>query len=265
MPPEARSAKKSRIKIIKITSHTVRPNFKEERRLAADGYHLIAGLDEVGRGCLAGPVVASAIILPASCRHSWFREVKDSKFLTPEKREYLYDKLMDIAVACATGIIAPEVIDARGIAVAVRLAMQQALSQLTPQADSLLIDHFLLPESPLPQWGVPNGDSLCCSIASASIIAKVTRDRLMVDMDGEFPGYGLAAHKGYATRQHYIALSKLGLSPIHRAPSAPLPNFPATKMNNKELGRWVNNWPPAPGALRLHCYRHQLPFARWRG
>ncbi len=216
MRPEARTDNNVRTRTIKITSRKVTPTFKEEKRLAADGYHLIAGLDEVGRGCLAGPVVAAAIILPCPCRQRWFKEVKDSKFLPPEKREYLYEKLRDIAVAWGAGIISPEVIDTRGIAVAVRLAMQQALTQLSPQADSLLIDYFTLPESDLPQWGVTNGDTLCCSIACASIMAKVTRDRLMVEMDSAYPGYGLANHKGYATRQHYAAIARLGLSSIHR-------------------------------------------------
>ena len=176
----------------------------------------IAGLDEVGRGCLAGPVVASAVIMPLECRHAWIQGVKDSKFLSPTKRTFLYDKLVDTAVTHGTGIISPTEIDAIGIAAAVRLAMIKALAQLAPAADSLLIDYFTLPESPLPQWGVPNGDSLCLSIACASIIAKVTRDRLMVQLDQEYPGYELARHKGYATRAHYTTIAKLGLSPIHR-------------------------------------------------
>ena len=199
-----------------IISRQTKPTFAEERRLRRDGYMCIAGLDEVGRGCLAGPVVASAVIMPLECRHAWIQEVKDSKFLSPAKRTFLYDKLVDTAVAHGTGIISPTEIDAIGIAVAVRLAMTKALAQLAPAADSLLIDYFTLPESPLPQWGVPNGDSLCMSIACASIIAKVTRDRLMVQLDQEYPGYELARHKGYATRAHYAAITKLGLSPIHR-------------------------------------------------
>jgi len=200
----------------KLTSHKIRPHQKEEKRLAENGYHLAAGLDEVGRGCLAGPVVASAIILPYNRRPRWLKEVKDSKFLTAEKREYLYEKLTKIAIAHGTGIVSPEEIDQFGIMKAVRLAMKLALEQLTPPADSLLIDHFKLPESDLPQWGVANGDTLCRSIACASIIAKVTRDRLMIELDKEYPGYGLAHHKGYATRAHYTAIARLGLSPIHR-------------------------------------------------
>jgi ribonuclease HII len=212
--PKIRNTRKARPP--KLTSHKIKPTLREEKRLAAGGYCLVAGLDEVGRGCLAGPVVASAIILPHNRRPRWLKEVKDSKFLTPEKREFLYGKLVIIAVACGTGVVSPEEIDAIGIARAVRRAMLHALEQLSPRADSLLIDHFGLPESDLPQWGVVNGDTLCCSIACASIVAKVTRDRLMCELDKDYPGYGLANHKGYATRAHYAAIARLGLSPIHR-------------------------------------------------
>jgi len=194
----------------------VRPTLKEERRLARDGYRFIAGLDEVGRGCLAGPVAASAVILPPNYYRPWIQEVRDSKFLSPEKRAFLFDKITSAAITCGTGIVSPAEIDAIGIAPAVRLAMLRALSQLSPPADSLLIDHFTLPESPLPQWGVTNGDSLCRSIACASIVAKVTRDRLMANLDQMYPGYGLARHKGYATKAHLDAIAQLGLSPIHR-------------------------------------------------
>ncbi len=213
---KAKTLKYRRHRVPKLTSHKIKPHQKEEKRLAENGYHLAAGLDEVGRGCLAGPVVASAVILPCNRRPRWLKEVKDSKFLTPVKREYLYEKLTKIAVAHGTGIVSPEEIDQIGITRAVRRAMKLTLDQLSPAADSLLIDHFKLPESSLPQWGIINGDTLCCSIACASIIAKVTRDRLMVELDKEYPGYGLANHKGYATRAHYKAIAKLGLSPIHR-------------------------------------------------
>jgi ribonuclease HII len=200
----------------KLTSHKIKPTFQEERILIAAGYHFIAGLDEVGRGCFAGPVVASAVILPYPCRKSWIKEVRDSKFLLPVKREYLCEKIKEAAVSYATGIVGPEVIDAQGISVAVRLAMVQALNQLSTPADSLLIDHFKLPESDLPQWGVVNGDTLCCSIACASIVAKVTRDRLMVALDKQYPGYSFSHHKGYGTTEHRACIEKMGLSPLHR-------------------------------------------------
>ena len=220
---------KSRRRIPKLTSHKIKPNGKEEKRLASHGYRLAAGLDEVGRGCLAGPVVACAIILPSGRRPRWLKEVKDSKFLTPEKREYLYEKLVKIAVAWGTGVVSPEEIDAHGMTRAVSRAMQLALAQCSIPADSLLIDHFRLPESDLPQWGVVNGDTLCRSIACASIVAKVTRDRLMVELDKEYPGYGLANHKGYATRAHYAAISRLGLCPIHRRSFCGSAELPASE------------------------------------
>jgi ribonuclease HII len=215
MAIETKKKRKKRTAAPKLTSHKIRANIKEEKRLAADGFCLTAGLDEVGRGCLAGPVVASAIILPTK-RPQWLKEVKDSKFLAPKKREELCEKLLHIAVACGTGMASPQEIDSLGMTAAVRLAMMRALEQLFPQPDSLLIDHFKLPDSPLPQWGVINGDTLCRSIAAASIVAKVHRDRLMSEMDRKYPGYGLANHKGYATREHRDAIARLGLSVIHR-------------------------------------------------
>lgn len=200
----------------KIISRRTKPTMQEENRLSQDGYQCIAGLDEVGRGCLAGPVMAAAVVMPLNCRQSWLQEVKDSKFLSPTKRAFLFDKITDTATTYGIGLVSPGDIDLIGIAVAVRRAMQKALTQLNPAADSLLIDRFTLPESKLPQWGVINGDSLCLSIACASIVAKVTRDRLMAELGLDYPGYDLAHHKGYATRAHYDAIARLGLSPLHR-------------------------------------------------
>jgi len=194
----------------------LKPSFAEERKLIAEGYHLIAGVDEVGRGCLAGPVVASAVILPCKIRRPWLKEVRDSKILTHDKREYLFRCIQETAVAIGTGTVSHEIIDARGIAVATRLAMKQAIEELVPAADSLLIDFFKLPEVDLPQKGIIDGDALCHSIACASIIAKVTRDHLMMELDSQFPGYGLCHHKGYGTKEHWSCIEKLGLSPIHR-------------------------------------------------
>ena len=215
MVAQTKKNRKKRAAAPKLTSHRIRPHIKEEKRLAADGFCLTAGLDEVGRGCLAGPVVASAIILPVKRPH-WLKQVKDSKFLAPKRREELCERLLAIAVACGTGMASAQEIDGLGMTAAVRLAMMRALEQLSPQADSLLIDHFKLPESPLPQWGVVNGDTLCRSIAAASIVAKVSRDRLMTELDNRYPGYGLANHKGYATREHRDAIARLGLCEIHR-------------------------------------------------
>ena len=197
-----------------ITSY--QPSFKEERRFIESGLRLVAGVDEVGRGCLAGPVVASAVILPCSRRVAWISGVRDSKLLSAGQRESLFEVIRQKAVAVATGIVWQDVIDVIGIAPASRLAMKQAVDGLSPAPDGLLVDYFKLPEVDLPQNNVVHGDGLCFSIACASIIAKVTRDRLMQELDQEYRGYGFANHKGYATREHRAALEKLGLAAIHR-------------------------------------------------
>jgi ribonuclease HII len=209
-------AKKKAHRSQKLTSHKIKPTLREENKLVAEGFQLIAGVDEVGRGCFAGPVVASAVILPNHCRFPWLKEVRDSKFITPEKREYLYERITKVAVAYATGVVGSDIIDQRGIATAARLAMKQAVEKLSPGADSLLIDHFALPEVDLPQWGVANGDTLCCSIACASIVAKVERDRLMCELDRAYPGYNFSQHKGYGTKEHRACIEQLGLCIIHR-------------------------------------------------
>jgi len=188
----------------------------------AQGYQFIAGIDEAGRGSLAGPVVAAAVILPYPIEASWLGQVRDSKQLSPASREVLFHHLHETAISIGIGMAPHDVIDAHGIIRATRLAMKLAIEQLSPPPQSLLIDYMLLPEIPLPQKGITNGDSLCCSIACASIIAKVARDRLMVELDKTCPGYGLAQHKGYGTREHLACLQRLGASPIHRQSFKPV-------------------------------------------
>ena len=199
-----------------------KPSFAEEKRLEAQGYQLIAGIDEVGRGALAGPVVAAAIILPCHMDTPWLSQVRDSKQLTPAKRELLFHHIHEIAISIGIGVAPHEVIDAQGIIKATRLAMKLAIDQLSPPPQSLLIDYMFLPEVPLPQWGIKNGDKLCFSIACASIIAKVARDQLMTEFDGVYPGYGLAQHKGYGTQEHISCLHRLGPSSIHRQSFKPV-------------------------------------------
>jgi ribonuclease HII len=194
----------------------LKPTFSEERKFLAEGYRLTAGVDEVGRGCLAGPVTACAVILPCNIRRPWLKEVRDSKLLTHEKREYLFSFIEETAIAVGTGVVGHDVIDSIGIGIASKLAMKQAIEKLDPAADSLLIDFFKLPEVKLPQRGIVDGDALCYSIACASIIAKVTRDLMMLELDAKYPGYGLASHKGYGTREHWRCITEKGLSPIHR-------------------------------------------------
>ncbi len=193
-----------------------KPSFAEEEKLAMQGYRYIAGVDEVGRGALAGPVVAAAVILPCRLKAAWLWQVNDSKLLTPDKREYLFDHIQEAAISAGVGIISHRIIDTRNIVRATRMAMKRAIAQLSPAADTLLIDFLSLPEVPISQKGIVNGDGLCFSIACASIIAKVTRDHLMIEMDAVYPGYSLGKHKGYCTEEHVAHLNRLGPSPIHR-------------------------------------------------
>ncbi len=198
------------------------PSFTEERILEAQGYRYIAGIDEVGRGALAGPVVAAAVILPCHMDAPWLNLVKDSKQLSPAVRELLFHHIYKIAVATGIGLVRHEVIDTQGIIKATRLAMKLAVDRLSPPAESLLIDYMYLPEVKLPQKGITHGDNLCFSIACASIIAKVTRDNIMTALDRDYPGYGLAQHKGYGTKEHLACLCRLGPSLIHRQSFRPV-------------------------------------------
>jgi len=198
------------------------PSFAEEEMLEAQGYQRIAGIDEAGRGALAGPVVAAAVILPVHMDTPWLNQVNDSKQLSPAKREVLFHHIHEVAISIGVGMVPHYVIDVQGLVKATRLAMKLAIDQLSPPPQSLLIDYMYLPEVKLPQKGITNGDSLCFSIACASIIAKVARDQLMVALDRVYPGYGLARHKGYGTRQHLACLSRLGPCPIHRQSFRPV-------------------------------------------
>ena len=199
-----------------------KPSFAEEKLLQAEGYRLIAGVDEVGRGALAGPVVAAAVILPDKVKGRWVAEVRDSKLLSPVRRELLAQHIQESAISFGIGAVSHRVIDALGIVSASRLAMKQAISKLFPPPQYLLIDYFRLPEVPLPQKGVIDGDSLCLSIACASIVAKVFRDHLMMKLDRIYTGYRLAENKGYCTDEHVAGIFRLGPSPIHRRSFQPV-------------------------------------------
>ncbi|HEY79097.1 MAG TPA: ribonuclease HII [Dehalococcoidia bacterium] len=198
------------------------PSFAEERDLQERGYRFVAGIDEAGRGPLAGPVVAAAVILPCPLAAPWLSQVRDSKQLLPARRESLFQYIQETAIAIGVGTVPHDVIDHRGIVHATRLAMQQAIERLSPPADYLLIDYLRLPGVPIPQKAITNGDTLCFSIACASIVAKVTRDRLMRETDSIYPGYGFAQHKGYGTRKHLACLRRLGPSPVHRRSFRPV-------------------------------------------
>jgi ribonuclease HII len=199
-----------------------KPSFAEERALKSQGYTFIAGVDEVGRGALMGPVVAAAVILPQSFRAPWKNRIRDSKQLKPEAREYLFNFIKDIAISVGIGESSNEVIDSIGIAKATKLAMMAAIKQLEPAPQYLLIDYVHLEEISLPQKGIKHGDSLVFSIACASIIAKVTRDRLVTEMDKDYPGYGFAEHKGYGTEEHMKCLREKGPCRLHRRSFSPV-------------------------------------------
>lgn len=196
---------------------------RQERALVRQGYALVAGIDEAGRGAWAGPVVAAAVILPGNAmRLAALRGVRDSKLLTPARREALFEAIRATALAVGVGMASHDEIDALGIVPATRRAMMRAVAQLVPAPDALLIDAVKLPDVPLPQRVLFHADTRCLSVAAASIIAKVTRDRLMVDADTQYPGYGFARHKGYGTSFHRQTLTQLGPSAIHRTTFGPV-------------------------------------------
>ena len=199
-----------------------RPTFQEEDALRQLGYRRVAGIDEAGRGPLAGPVVAAAVILPGNFEADWKPLINDSKQLSPSLREDLFLYITDIAVGIGIGMCDVQIIDSRGIVKATRLAMKRAVEQLTPVPDTLLIDYMSVPEIRIPQKGITHGDCLSFSIACASIIAKVTRDHLMIELDKTFPEYKFAEHKGYGTPEHLECLRRFGPSPIHRCSFQPV-------------------------------------------
>jgi ribonuclease HII len=203
---------------------TWKVDLKHEFTLRDAGLNFIAGLDEAGRGAWAGPVVAGAVILPLDrfdLMHA-LEGVNDSKQLSRERREALLPRIMEVALAVGVGCGTHSEIDDFGIVPATRLAMQRALAALSIQPDALLTDAMPLPEISLPCTALIKGDQRSLSIAAASIVAKVTRDRFMAELDGLFPQYGFRIHKGYGTLLHQQALRHFGASAIHRLTFAPL-------------------------------------------
>jgi ribonuclease HII len=209
------------------------PSLAYEMRLWDAGYRYVAGLDEAGRGSWAGPVVAAAVILPSNQPRlaAALSGVRDSKTLTAARREMLLAVIENLALAWGVGAVPPSEIDNLGIVPATCKAMALALGALSTPADHLLIDYLSLPELPLPQISLPKGDALILSIAAASIVAKVNRDRMMLDLDAQFPGYSFGRHKGYGTPQHQAALSSLGPCAAHRLSFAPLQRLAAGNAN----------------------------------
>lgn len=183
-----------------------------ERSAREQGAAHVAGIDEVGRGCLFGDVVAAAVVLPEGMT---FDGLNDSKKISEKTRNRLFDEIMEQAIAVGIGIVDPRTVDRINIKQAARLAMKLAVEQLTIRPDHLLVDAETV-DLPIPQTSIIKGDATSISIAAASVIAKVTRDRMCEKWDAEFPGYGLAVHKGYATKQHRAAIIELGITPLHR-------------------------------------------------
>jgi ribonuclease HII len=192
--------------------------WKFERMAASMGYHVVAGVDEVGMGPLAGPVVGGAVVLKIGDR---IPGLNDSKLMTAEQRERVDAIIRRRAVAVSVCAVDHTQIDKLGLYRARILAHAGAVAGLEVKAEYLLIDAFDVPDAPLPQMAVVRGDKICASIMAASIVAKVARDRAMIEYDRLYPGWGFADHKGYATPSHRAAIRRLGPSPIHRTSWAP--------------------------------------------
>lgn len=203
-----------------------RPDLTREYELREIGIDIIAGIDEAGRGAWAGPVIAAAVILPLNCFNLaiLLEDVRDSKLMTPAKRSECHTRIYEISLSVGLGSATPEEVDQFGIIRATRHAMQQAIASLSIPPQHLLIDYVKLPDVEIPQTALSKGDRDVLSIAAASVIAKVTRDRIMQTYDSDYPGYGFSRHKGYGTHEHRKSLNQLGPSMIHRKSFAPVAN-----------------------------------------
>jgi ribonuclease HII len=200
------------------------PHLNKEIALLQQGYRYVAGLDEAGRGAWAGPVVAAAVILPCNQPHllQLLVGLNDSKQLTGQERERFFTLIQQVALSTAVGVAPAALVDTINVVAATRYSMQQALAKLRLKPDYLLLDHLRLPAVELPQDAFPKADCISLTVAAASVIAKVTRDRLMVDYNQVYPGYAFDRHKGYGTKGHQLALAELGPCPLHRLSYQPL-------------------------------------------
>ena len=201
------------------------PDFSREENLFKRGYENIAGVDEVGRGPLAGPVVAAAVIFSKNKLLSKLLEIgiRDSKLLSPKKREYLSELILEKCHASSIGVVSEETIDEINILEASRLAMRRAVEKLEIKPDFLLIDgNYTIENYPVSQIAIPKADQYVFSVSAASILAKVTRDRILVGLDEKYPEYGFAQHKGYGTKFHLEILEKIGPCKIHRRSFSPI-------------------------------------------
>lgn len=204
-------------------SAQTRPTLDHEERLWQAGYRYVAGVDEAGRGALAGPVVAAAVIVPTHSQYcDVWADVCDSKLLTPAQRSALLPRIQAAAVAWAVGAVDAATIDAMGIAAATKAAMTTAINRLAPQPDFLLVDWVRLSQLPIAQESRVKADRDLVSVAAASILAKAWRDQFMATLHDHYPPYGFAKHKGYGTAAHSAALAEHGPCPEHRQTFAPI-------------------------------------------
>ena len=204
-------------------------NTREETALLGLGYEYVAGIDEVGRGPLAGPVMAGVVVFPPGLRGRWLRSVRDSKVLTAKQREDILPRIRDTAIVAEVGSSSAAEVDEIGIVPATRLAIERALNSIPLLPQYLLLDALDLPAVKIPQKSIIDGDAKCVSIAAASIVAKVERDRLMAEADEQYPGYAFASNKGYGTAQHLRELRERGPCEIHRFTFAPVRDFAAAR------------------------------------
>lgn len=198
--------------------------FRYEKALARSGFSTVAGLDEAGRGACAGPLAVAAVVLDVTARrtHTALAELNDSKKLTPHARERVFDRIIDVARSWSVVVIPPAEVDQLGLHVANLQGMRRALARLDIEADYALTDGFAVSGLAVPNLGIWKGDEVCGCVSAAGVIAKVTRDRIMMDLDAQYPTYGFGIHKGYLTAAHRRALRENGPSPVHRWCFAPV-------------------------------------------
>ncbi|HEX2171176.1 MAG TPA: ribonuclease HII [Dehalococcoidia bacterium] len=213
----------------KRLDRSIRPDLREERLARSEGCRWVAGVDEVGRGPLAGPLVAAAVVLPWRGALSRLEGLRDSKQLAASQRDDLYERIRELAVAIGVAVAGPRQIDAVGIGRAGRQAMVEAVAALGLTPDWVLVDGLRVPDLTWPQRAIIGGDARCLSIAAASVVAKVVRDRLMIRLDEVEPAYGFARHKGYGTADHLRALRSHGPCAAHRQSFAPVRDCPTSR------------------------------------
>jgi len=207
----------------KVTNLPEKPHIEYEKRLWEEGFQVVAGLDEAGRGAWAGPVYAAAVVLPSDERIcDLLAGVRDSKRMTARQRQRWEDCIKSASVAWAVGSASHSEIDELGILPATCLAMRRSIEQISNPPRYLLVDYINIADCSSPQLSIPKGDCQSLSIAAASVLAKVARDTFMVELDEQYPGYGFARHKGYGTQAHLAAIRQKGLLPIHRRTFRPM-------------------------------------------